>query len=222
MKAAAIIPAAGSGTRMGGTRKAYLELAGKPLLHHCLQSFFQVDVISRIVIALPADDADNPPAWLQDERVHVVRGGLQRAESVRAGLDALDDDIDVVVVHDAARPLVTPEMIRAVIEIAAQGASAIVALPVTDTLHEVDDIGIVRTVDRSKFWRAQTPQAFPREALELGYARVDDFASATDEAGLVASAGFTVKVIPGAAWNIKITTPEDVVLAEAALAERSR
>jgi 2-C-methyl-D-erythritol 4-phosphate cytidylyltransferase len=221
MKAAAIIPAAGSGTRMGGTRKAFLELQGKPLLQYCLESFFQVDVVTRIVVALSADDADSPPSWLKHDRVSIVRGGSQRAESVRAGLDALPDDIDVVVVHDAARPLVTPEMIRSVIDLAASGTSAIVALPVTDTLHEVDDVGIVTTVDRSRFWRAQTPQAFPREALELGYARVEDFALATDEAGLVASAGFTVKVIPGAAWNIKITTPEDVVLAEAALAGRA-
>ena len=222
MRAGAIIPAAGSGTRMGGARKAFLELGGKPLLQHCLEAFFQVDVISTIVVALAADDADNPPAWLQHDRVHIVRGGSQRAESVRAGLDALGEDVDVVVVHDAARPLVTAEMIRSVIEIAARGGSATVALPVTDTLHEVDDVGIVGTVDRTRYWRAQTPQAFPREALEIAYARIEDFANATDEAGLVASSGFTVKVIAGAAWNIKITTPDDVALAEATLAERLR
>ena len=221
MKVAAIIPAAGRGVRMGGTRKAFLELAGKPLLQHCIDAFLQVDVVNTIVVALPQDQTGHSPSWLRHDRIRVVSGGAQRADSVRAGLDTLTEDVAVVVVHDAARPLVTAEMIRQVIEVAADGASATLALPVTDTLHEVDESNtIIGTPHRSRFWRAQTPQAFPREALELAYARVDDFSSATDEAGLVARGGFTVKVIPGAAWNIKITTPEDMAVAEAALAER--
>lgn len=223
MKVGAIIPAAGSGTRMGGTRKAFLELAGKPLLQYCLDSFFRVESIRHIVVVLPADEVRNAPQWLSKPRVVIVAGGAQRADSVRAGLRALPDDVDVVVVHDAARPLVTPELIGRVLDVAERGVSATTALPVTDTLHEVDDSdGIKATPDRSRFWRAQTPQAFLREALELAYARVENASSATDEAGLVARAGWMVKVVPGESWNIKITTPEDLALAEAALRTRMR
>ena len=220
MNVGVIIPAAGSGTRMGGTRKPFLELAGKPLLQYCLEAFFQIDSIHYIVVALPGDETARP-RWLADQRVQIVAGGAHRADSVRAGLNALPDDVDVVVVHDAARPLVTPELIRRVLQVVNHQVGATVAVPVTDTLHEVDaQQTILATPPRSRFWRAQTPQAFPREALELAYARNEDASTATDEAGLVARSGWTVKVVPGEPWNIKITTPEDLVLAEAALRER--
>jgi 2-C-methyl-D-erythritol 4-phosphate cytidylyltransferase len=221
MKVGAIIPAAGSGTRMGGARKPFLQLAGKPLLQHCLEAFFQIDSVRYIVVALPADESNQRPPWLTDSRVTLVPGGAHRADSVRAGLSALPDDVDVVVVHDAARPLVTPELIMRVLEAVSQRVSATVAVPVTDTLHQVDDNqGILATPPRSRFWRAQTPQAFPRQALELAYARNEDASTATDEAGLVARSGCSVKVVPGEDWNIKITTPEDLVLAEATLRKR--
>ncbi|HEY0672123.1 MAG TPA: 2-C-methyl-D-erythritol 4-phosphate cytidylyltransferase [Longimicrobiales bacterium] len=222
MKVGVIIPAAGSGARMGGIRKPFLQLAGKPLLQHCLAAFSQVADIDNIIVALPEDVIADPPAWLRSANVSLVAGGAQRADSVRAGLHALPDDIDVVVIHDAARPLVTPEMIRAVIAQAGQGASATIAVPVTDTLHRVDEQGtIVETPARSLFWRAQTPQAFPREALELAFARTEDASNATDEAGLVAAAGYTVRVVPGDVANLKITTSADLTVAEAALATRT-
>ena len=221
MKAAAIIPAAGSGERMGGTRKAFLELAGRTLLQHCLDSFFRAPSIAHIAVVVPADSLAELPDWLQDPRISVVGGGAQRADSVRAGLAALPADVDVIVVHDAARPLVTAEMIERVVECAAGGVSATIALQVTDTLHRVDAREqIVETPDRAEFWRAQTPQAFPRDALESAYAHVRNISGATDEAGLVAHAGLPVRVLPGEVWNLKITTPEDVELAQAALARR--
>jgi 2-C-methyl-D-erythritol 4-phosphate cytidylyltransferase len=222
MNVGVIIPAAGSGTRMGGTRKPFLQLAGKPLLQYCLEAFFQIDSIRHIAVALSVDET-NRPEWLGDKRIKIVAGGAHRAESVRAGLSALPDAVDVVVVHDAARPLVTPELIRRVLEVVNHKVAATVAVPVTDTLHEVDDHQtILATPPRSRFWRAQTPQAFPREALELAYARVEDASTATDEAGLVARSGWTVKVVPGENWNIKITTPEDLVWAESTLRERGK
>jgi 2-C-methyl-D-erythritol 4-phosphate cytidylyltransferase len=218
MNVGVIIPAAGAGTRMGGTHKPFLEIGGKPLLQHCLDAFFRVDVVTRIAVALPAALVRNPPVWMHDRRILFVEGGAQRADSVRAGLSVLPGDIDVVVVHDAARPVITPEMIRAVIDIAGAGESATLALPVTDTLHQVDsDHAIIDTPDRSQFWRALTPQAFPRAVLEQAFARVTDASAATDEAGLVARAGFKVRVVPGEASNIKVTTPGDVALAEVAL-----
>ena len=221
MKAAAIIPAAGSGERMGGTRKAFLELDGKTLLQHCLASFFRARSITHIAVVLPADSLAELPAWLNDERIAVVAGGAQRADSVRAGLAALPADADVIVIHDAARPLVTAEMIERVVECAAGGVSATIALQVTDTLHRVDaQQQIIDTPDRAQFWRAQTPQAFPRAALEAAYANGHNISAATDEAGLVARAGLPVRALEGEVWNIKITTPEDVALAQAALARR--
>jgi 2-C-methyl-D-erythritol 4-phosphate cytidylyltransferase len=221
MKIGIIIPAAGSGSRMGGTSKPFVELAGKPLLLHCLEAFLSVPDVQKIVVALPESALAESPKWLGSDRITIVQGGAQRGDSVRAAFEALPSDIDVVVVHDAARPLLTRQMIDAVIQHAAAGTSATVAIPVTDTLHHVDSKGaIVETPDRSEFWRAQTPQAFPRAALEQAYQRLVDVSAATDEAGLVASAGFPVHVIPGDVSNLKITNPEDLARAEAALARR--
>ena len=220
MNVGVIIPAAGSGTRMGGIRKPFIQLHGRALLQHCLDAFAEVRAVAHIVVVLPEDLLGNPPVWLRAEDVKLVPGGAHRAESVRNGLRALPDDVDVVVVHDAARPLVRPALIEAVIARAAEGASATVATPVTDTLHRVRNDCIVETPPRSEFWRAQTPQAFPRAVLEEAYTSVPDAESATDEAGLVAKAGFPVHVIPGDATNLKITTPEDLALAESAFASR--
>ena len=221
MKVGAIIPAAGSGTRMGGARKPLLDICGKTLLQHCLDNFFAVAAVEHIVVAVPAEMIGDPPSWLSDKRITIVAGGAERADSVRAGLQALPAECDVVVVHDAARPLVEAAMIERVIDIAASGVSATTAIPVTDTLHQTNDaLEIIGTPDRSQFWRAQTPQAFPRGVLEEAYARVDDVSRATDEAGLVARAGFPVRVVEGAALNIKVTTAEDIAVAEAAMRRR--
>jgi 2-C-methyl-D-erythritol 4-phosphate cytidylyltransferase len=220
MKVGVIIPAAGSGSRMGGVSKPFVELAGKPLLLHCLEAFLAVPEVQRIVVALP-QTALADAARLSSDRIAIVEGGAQRGDSVRAGFDALPNDIDVVVVHDAARPLVTKVMIEAVIKSAADGTSATLAVQVTDTLHHVNADGfILETPERSEFWRAQTPQAFPRSVLAQSYERLVDVSAATDEAGLVAAAGFPVRVIQNDVSNIKITTPTDLELAEAALARR--
>jgi 2-C-methyl-D-erythritol 4-phosphate cytidylyltransferase len=220
MNVGVIIPAAGGGTRMGGVSKPFLELAGKPLLLHCLEAFLAVPDVQKIVVALP-QAALAESQKLGSDRIAIVEGGAQRGDSVRAGFEAMPADMDVIVVHDAARPLLSRAMIDAVIELAAAGTSATVALQVTDTLHHVNSDGvIIETPERSEFWRAQTPQAFPRSILEQAYQRLVDVSAATDEAGLVAAAGFHVHVVPGDPSNIKITTPVDLELAEAALARR--
>ncbi len=221
MKVGAIIPAAGSGTRMGGARKAFLELGGKSLLQHCLDAFLSIDQVTEIVVAVPSVELGASPNAVQRSRVRLVAGGAERADSVRAAINALSSEIDVIIIHDAARPLITARMIRAVLEHAGRGESATVAVPVTDTLHRVGaDQRIIDTPNRAQFWRAQTPQAFPRPVLEQAYARTTNASTATDEAGLVARAGFVVRVVPGDGANIKITTPDDLVLAEAVLARR--
>lgn len=221
MKVGVIIPAAGSGKRMGGARKPFLDLGGKSLLQHCLDVFLAIPDVHHIVVCVPETELQLCRTLFQHDRVRLVAGGAQRADSVRAGLHALPADADIIVVHDAARPLLTRAMVNAVVDAARRGHSATIALQVTDTVHRVNgERMIVDTPDRAQFWRAQTPQAFPRRALEEAYARVPDVSAATDEAGLVAQAGFAVRVIPGDAANLKITTPEDVALAEAALQKR--
>ena len=221
MNVGAIIPAAGAGRRMGGVRKAFLEMGGKPLLQYSVTACLAHPAVRQVVVALAAEDLHDVPAWLKDARVSLVAGGSERADSVRAGLAALSDDIDAVLIHDAARPLINGDLIDRVLHEVRAGSSATVAIPVTDTLHDADTKHEIRaTPDRNRFWRAQTPQAFPRDVLELAFATNAAAASATDEAGLVAAGGWPVRVVPGEAWNIKVTTADDVAIAEAALRER--
>lgn len=223
MKAGAIIPAAGSGRRMGGVRKAFMEVGGKPLLQHCVEVFLAHPRIETVVVPLSRADIDSAPAWLEQPRIVLVEGGEERADSVRAGVKALADDIDAVVIHDAARPLINAMLIDRVLEEVQRGRSATVAIPVSDTLHQVgDDREIRATPDRSSFWRAQTPQAFPRDVLELAFSSLPNVSLATDEAGLVAGGGWKVVVVPGEPWNVKVTTIEDLLFVETALREGRR
>lgn len=210
---------------MGGRRKQYEELAGEPLLLHALRPFLEHPAITGIVVALPPGDAESPPPWLAalDRRLILTAGGMTRGDSVRAALERVPEDADVVLIHDAARPLVSLAVIDRCIHVAAGGVGAVAAWPETDTVKEVDDSGrIVATRDRRRLWRAQTPQAFPRGMIVQAYrsAEVEGYV-ATDDAALVERYGGTVLVVEGAADNIKITRPEDLALAEALLARRS-
>src|SRR5690606_38635166 len=139
-RAAVLIPAAGAGRRMGGAHKPMLELRGEPLLLHTLRPFLQTAGIEQVIVALPADVAANPPGWLTslDPRIQVVAGGAERGDSVHAALVATDRAIDVVLVHDAARPLVTTELIERAMAAAAQGRNVIAAVPPADTIQQVD------------------------------------------------------------------------------------
>lgn len=220
MKVAAIIPAAGAGLRMGGVRKAFMLLAGKPLLQHSVETFRAHPAIQMVVVALAPEDLEQPPVWLSQPGIVLVKGGAERADSVCAGLTALPTDIEAVIVHDAARPLVNADLIDRVLNEVQRGRSVTLAIQTTDTLHEVDQALQIRaTPDRRLLWRAQTPQAFPREILEAAF-RAPAAARATDEAGLVASCGWRVDVLPGEPWNIKVTTPEDMAIVASALADR--
>lgn len=208
---------------MGGVVKPLLELCGTPLLQHTLAPFLARSDVQWVVVAMPAELAAAPPHWLLgDPRIDVVAGGAERVDSVRHALAAVPPAADIVLVHDAARPLVSAAVIERCIAAAAQGRSAIAAVPVTDTIKEVDDGGrIVSTPDRRRLWAAQTPQAFPAEVLRDAHARaVAERVSATDDAALVARFGGTVVVVEGAPENLKITTPADLAVAEALLAAR--
>jgi 2-C-methyl-D-erythritol 4-phosphate cytidylyltransferase len=223
--ALALIVAAGSGERLGADRpKAWVELAGRPLLGWSLAAISAVAAIERIVIATPPGLTDPTVAAGVGVPVELVEGGSSRSESVRLALAAAAGD--PVLVHDAARPLLTPELAEAVIaalEADPAADAAIAAAPVTDTIKLAGrDGGPVReTLDRGELWSVQTPQVFRRAALE-GALAVDPetLARATDDAWLVEQAGGRVIVVPAPTENIKVTTPVDLRLAALILAER--
>lgn len=224
-RAGVVIPAAGVGRRMGGAGKALLELAGRPLLAHALQPFLDDERVVAIRVAMDPLIAAAPPGWLteMDDRIAVVAGGSERGESVSLAVDALPADIDVIVVHDAARPLVSSTLVALCIDEAARGRSVVVGVPLTDTVHETSDDGrIVRTPARDRLWQAQTPQAFPAAVLRDSYrqaAQAD--VVETDDAALVARFAGPVHVIEGERSNIKITVSSDMVVAEALLKQRA-
>jgi len=216
-----VIVAGGSGARTGSSElKQFRWVAGKPALLHSVQAFMARADVAIVVVVLPKAYAADPPPWLFQcdvDRLLVSTGGSERHESVVNGLEDLPEDIAIAVVHDAARPLVTDDTIDRVIAEARKGHGAIAALPVVDTLKEVDEHGhIVRTVDRTRLWRAQTPQAFPRVMLERAHieARRDNV-GATDDAALVERLGLPVVVVQGSERGLKITTEADFAPANA-------
>ena len=220
---AVVIPAAGSGRRMGGVAKPWLELGGQPVLRHTLRPFLDHPRVRWVVVALRADDVAAPPAWLAglDARVVLVEGGDERAVSVMRALDAVPDEAAVVIVHDAARPLVTRELIDRTLAAVAEGQGAVAALPMPDTVKRVVDGRVVDTPDRSELWRAQTPQAFPRRLLIDAYRAAALLGrTTTDDASVVERYGGHVVVVEGDARNLKVTEPADVVVAEALIGAR--
>jgi 2-C-methyl-D-erythritol 4-phosphate cytidylyltransferase len=223
--AAVVIAAGGGGLRMRGVRKQYVELAGEPVLARAIRPFLELGSVRQLVVALPVEDAGAPPAWLRalDPRIVIVGGGESRGASVARGLAAVTEAVDVVLVHDAARPLLTTETVIRVLEAAATGVGAVAAVPVADTIKEVDATGrIVATPPRERLWRAQTPQGAPRQMLMDVYRRAaEEGVEATDDAALLERFGGTVIVVPGAEDNLKVTHAADLVVAEALLRARA-
>ena len=212
-----LIAAAGRGDRAGpGPVKQFRPIASVPMLLRAIRPFAQHRRVHRIVVALPAEEAADPPPWLAElvgDRLRVIPGGDTRQQSVQRSLEALDPACPMVLVHDAARPFVTPSDIDAVLAAVDQNTGAILAVPVSDTLKRADEnLHVTETVSRRDLWQAQTPQGFPRALLERAYR--DAAPGATDDATLIESCGGTVVLVPGHTSNIKVTTPEDFALAE--------
>jgi 2-C-methyl-D-erythritol 4-phosphate cytidylyltransferase len=223
-RAGVVVVAGGSGLRMGtGVAKQFLHVGGRPVLEHAIRAFVEHPAIGSVVVVLPAADAQDPPAWLPALGVAVVAGGAERSDSVWNGLHALPDAADPVLVHDGARPFVSAALIDRVLAVAGEQA-VIAALPVTDTIKQVDEGGwIEATPDRSRLWQAQTPQGFPRALLMAAHRHArHQGGGATDDATLVERFGARVRVVEGAADNIKITRPIDLVVAEALASQRGR
>jgi len=216
-----IVVAAGRGTRIGGeTPKQYLPIGGVPMVLRAMRPFAAHPDVVQVVLVLPPDDAARPPAFLRDvarSRLTIVPGGSERTDSVAAGLAALADGCRTVLVHDAARPFVDRPVIDAVIAGARAGEGAVAAVRVSDTLKEADEADghrVRRTVSREALWRAQTPQGFPRDVLERAYAEGRAAPRATDDAALVERLGVTVRLVPDSSRNLKVTSAEDLAIAE--------
>jgi 2-C-methyl-D-erythritol 4-phosphate cytidylyltransferase/2-C-methyl-D-erythritol 2,4-cyclodiphosphate synthase len=211
----AIIAAAGAGSRFGGSRlKQVVELAGRPILQRSLDAFLGCDIVNDLVVALPPELAASPPGYLRTavKPIEIVAGGARRQDSVAAAFARIAGRADIVVVHDAARPLVTDALIRRTVAAAARDGAAIAALRARDTVKQVDGEGrVAATLRREEIYLAQTPQAFRIEVLRDALARGDD---ATDEATLAERAGYAVTVVEGDPRNLKVTTPDDLSLAE--------
>jgi 2-C-methyl-D-erythritol 4-phosphate cytidylyltransferase len=215
-----VIAAAGSGQRLGaGGPKAFVQVAGRPLLDWSLEAFRSAASVAEIVVAAPPGGQDA----IAERGVVAVAGGDHRSESVAKALELCGGEI--VVVHDAARPLVTPGLIDAVVgglAAAEEAAGVIAATPVTDTIKQVTDRAQVeRTLDRAGLWAVQTPQAFRADALREALSDPDSLPDATDDAMLVERQGGRILIHSTSAENIKVTTSFDLRVAELLLRERS-
>lgn len=224
-----VVVAAGAGVRAGpGEPKQFRAILGVPMLLRALRAFIGHPDVRQVIVALPPEYAQRPPEWLaklRGDRLVFVPGGSQRFDSVRAGLEALPADATIVLVHDAARPFVSRGTIDAVIARARAGVGAVAAVPNSDTLKEIGQGSsqrttprIVRTVDRDRIWRAQTPQGFPRQMLGDAYGQLRSFTNGgapSDDAEVCERAGFPVELVPDSPYNLKITTADDFRIAEA-------
>jgi 2-C-methyl-D-erythritol 4-phosphate cytidylyltransferase len=222
----AIIAAAGAGTRMASDRpKQFLLLAGTPVLIHTLKVFEQCESIQEVIVVLPAEESAGFLSLAGKfgfrKVARVVPGGVTRADSVKRGLAAIRAaTAEIVVVHDGVRPFVTVEEIDATVAAAQIDGAAILVAPVTDTIKQVSDQRVERTLDRGVLRRAMTPQCFRYEVLRQAYQAADvTDASLTDESVLLEKIGIPVSVVEGSPRNIKITTADDLAIAEAILGE---
>jgi 2-C-methyl-D-erythritol 4-phosphate cytidylyltransferase len=232
---AAILPAAGMGTRMGAeTPKQFLELEGTPIVIHSLRRIASCRLVTDIILATRADVVASLEERVRKENfaqtVRVVRGGDSRQESVAQALREIPGDTEIVLVHDAVRPFVTTEQVTRVIEEARRCKAAILGIPAMDTVKEVkraslpEDVAlIIGTIPRERVVLAQTPQAFATKLLQDAFARAQaDGVNASDEAGLVERMGHDVHVVLGSERNIKITRPADMELAKFYLERESQ
>ncbi len=213
---------------MGGpVPKQFLALGGQPLVLHALRVLQASPVLDEIVLAVPPNEMEYVLSQVVAAhgftKVHkVVPGGHERQDSVRHALEALNDEVEIVLIHDAVRPFLTARMVEEVVAVARAKGAAIIALPMKDTVKQVNpDRVIERTIDRRPLWLAQTPQAFRRDWLLAAHRKAHaEGVHATDDAYLVEWAGHPVSVVEGSGENIKVTRPEDLIIGEAIWASR--
>ncbi len=217
----AIVVAGGTGKRLKSrVHKSFVRLAGRPMLGWVLQALQKAPSVRQIVIVAHPGDLDAARRLARNGRIAklsaVVPGGDSRMASVGCGLRAVPPGTKWVLVHDAARPLVTPALIEATVKAARRAKAAIAAVPVVPTIKQARGVWVEKTLDRGKLWAVQTPQVFERKLLERAHRGANGFV-ATDDAALVEAMGKRVRLVPGSERNIKVTTPEDLIVAEALL-----
>jgi len=220
---AAVLPAGGLGKRMGGSQpKQMLELGGRPIWRHSVETFLAHPGISEVVLVVPSEWVSHFEQELEGENVNIVVGGAERWQSVQNGVNALSERIRWVLVHDVARPFLHSSIIDAVLE-RLQESACIVAKPVNDTVKVVQQGLISNTIDRDTVFLAQTPQACEVNILRDCYLRMREEVipfSPTDEASILERYGIAVSVVQGDSWNDKITTPEDMLRFKALLSNQ--
>lgn len=229
-KVAVIIPAAGNSTRFGGPqKKPYVSLDGRPIWQRAAELFWTRDDVSRVYLVINPNDRDDFKSrfthLIAFANAELVDGGAERFDSVANALAKIPDSVDLVAVHDAVRPLTPPFLVDAVFAAAVEKGAAMLAVPVADTLKRVEPgtNRITETIPRANLWQAQTPQVFCRDWLVEAYAKRSSLSAAiTDDAQLIEAIGHAVHIVPGSPANFKITTKEDLELAEAWLKGRAK
>jgi 2-C-methyl-D-erythritol 4-phosphate cytidylyltransferase/2-C-methyl-D-erythritol 2,4-cyclodiphosphate synthase len=235
MQVTAIIAAGGRGTRFGGADpKQLLQINGRAILDRSVSAFLLHPDVSDVVVALPSELVDDPPEYLRGQPVRLVAGGSRRQDSVANAFGAASSQSDVVVIHDAARPFVSADLITRTIAAAAESGAAIAALQARDTVkrcaehpaevgHDIHIRTVMETLPRERIFLAQTPQAFRRDVLAAAIAAgLQSPRDATDEAALAERAGHAVRIVDGDIWNIKVTTADDLPMAAAIAASVDR
>ncbi len=219
---AAVVPAAGTGSRMGGRKKPYITLCGRPILHHAIERLLEASCCEQLVVVVHRDEfAEGRVAAELEERfgpIQVVCGGPTRQASVLEGLRAVGDGEELVLIHDAVRPLVSPEVVHRVAVATSRHGAAIAAVPATETVKRVTDGDtIAETPLRGHLWYARTPQGFRKDLILRAHSEHAGGPKATDDAELVERLGHSVHVVRDRYDNVKITTEEDLIVAEAIL-----
>ncbi|OGP73463.1 MAG: 2-C-methyl-D-erythritol 4-phosphate cytidylyltransferase [Deltaproteobacteria bacterium RBG_16_49_23] len=229
MKADAVIVSAGKGQRfMEGRKKQFFSLGEKPILAHTLDRFDACPLIRSILLVVGREDQDYCLTEIIEKFRYrkisrIIPGGKQRQDSVRNGLDGLPGDAEIIVIHDGVRPFVTKEMIEESIRSAARFGAVIIAMPVKDTIKMAHPDGtVLKTLERESLWQAQTPQTFQASLIREAYLKAtEDGYIGTDDASLVERLGKKIHILPGSYTNIKITTLEDLMLANLILKMRN-
>ncbi|ALC83309.1 MULTISPECIES: 2-C-methyl-D-erythritol 4-phosphate cytidylyltransferase [Bacillus] len=215
-----VVPAAGQGKRMkAGRNKQFIDIMGSPVIAHTLRVFDEHPNCRQIILAVSKEDRPLFREVLDKELfstpIHMVDGGTERQQSVYEGLKAVNH-IDMVLIHDGARPFITHTQINRLIKEAAGSGAAVVAVPVKDTIKRVKDHTVIETIDRASLWAVQTPQAFRLSLIKEAHRRAEKEGwIATDDASLAEKIGIKVSVIEGSYTNIKLTTPDDLLVAKA-------
>lgn len=222
MQVCAVIAAGGQGKRMNSNvSKQFLTIKGHPILYYTLNKFEKMKILNEIILVVPPADIKYTEEQIirkySFKKTRIVEGGKERQDSVYNGLKALPKDVDIVVIHDGVRPFIPVKIIENSIEAATECDAVGVAVPVKDTIKVVDDKSIVKTTpDRKTLWAIQTPQTFKYDVIMKAYEKAaEDGFYGTDDTVLVERMGLPVKIIEGSYENIKITTPEDIIFAEA-------